>query len=352
MSTEAEHQKNAGNRTFPEPEKDLFLVTGGGGFLGKAIVRRLISRGEKVRTFSRSYYPELEKFAVDQVQGDIADKSAVEKACKGVRTVFHTAARAGVWGPYADYFSTNVTGTRNVLRACRKYSVSEMIHSSSPSAVFDGNDVEGADESLPYPPSYHAHYPRTKAMAEQEVRRAAASGLKVIILRPHLIWGPGDNHLVPRILSRAGRLRIVGEGRKKVDTIYIDNAAHAHILAADRLRENSALSGKVYFISQDAPVPLWDMVNAILAAGGLPPIHRRISAGSAFFIGAACEGVYKLLRLQSEPPMTRFLARELATAHWFDIRAAKKDLGYRPAVSTEEGLSRLKEWLQSNPYNI
>lgn len=330
-------------------DKRRVLVTGGSGFLGKAIVRELISRGESVRSFSRSFHPELERLGAEQVQGNIADGKAVEKACKGAGLVFHTAAKAGVWGPYEDYCQSNVTGTRNIIAACRSQGTAALIHTSSPSVIFNGMDMEGVNESVPYPAEFHAPYPKTKSLAEQEVRQAAVSGLKTIILRPHLIWGPEDSHLVPRILARAKKLRIVGKDRKKVDTIYIDNAAHAHILAAEKLLSNPHLSGQIYFISQDDPIPLWDMVNAILNAGGLPPVRRRISAKAAYAAGAVLEMLYTFLRLKGEPRMTRFLAKELATAHWFDISAAKKDLGYRPMVSTEEGLSRLEQWLKKHP---
>jgi len=328
-------------------DKRKVLVTGGGGFLGKAIVREMIRRGEQVRSFSRSFYPELETLGAEQVLGNIADEKAAEKACSGVGLVFHTAAKAGVWGQYEDYFQTNVTGTRNIAAACRRQGAA-LVHTSSPSVIFDGRDMEGVNESVPYPPVFHAPYPGTKAVAEQEVREAANAGLKTIILRPHLIWGPEDNHLVPRILARAEKLRIVGNGTKKVDTIYIDNAAHAHLLAAEKLLANPKISGRVYFISQDDPIVLWDMVNAILKAAGLPPVTRRISAKAAYAGGAVLEMIYTLFRLKREPQMTRFLAKELATSHWFDISAAKKDLGYSPAVSTAEGLRRLGEWLKSN----
>ncbi|MBR9981795.1 MAG: NAD-dependent epimerase/dehydratase family protein [Desulfatitalea sp.] len=321
------------------------LVTGGGGFLGGAIVRQLVGNAERVRSFSRGRYPDLEALGVEQVQGDLADADAVKRACEGVEAVFHVAAKPGVWGPYETYHQANVTGTQNVIDACRQCGVRRLIHTSSPSVVFDGRDMEGVDESVPYPDHYEAHYPRTKALAEQAVLAAARQGLPAVALRPHLIWGPGDNHLAPRLLARARRLRRVGDGTNKVDTIYIDNAAHAHVLAEARLRENPALSGRVYFISQDHPIPLWDMVDHILAAGGLPPVRKTISPTMATFAGAAFETIYKLLGIRTEPPMTRFVAGELATAHWFNIAAAKRDLGYTPLVSTEEGLRRLTDWL-------
>ena len=324
------------------------LVTGGGGFLGKAIIRRLVERGDHVRSFSRSFYQELESLGIEQVQGNIVDKDAVEKACKGVNLVFHVAAKAGVWGDYSDYFKTNVTGTENVIGACIKHKVPRLVYTSSPSAVFNGTDMQGIDESIVYPNKFHAHYPKTKAIAEQSVIRAARNGLMTIILRPHLIWGPEDNHLVPRIISRAESLVRVGDGKNLVDTIYIDNAADAHILAAERLEENHRLSGRVYFISQGQPVLLWDMVNNILKAAGLAPVKHSISRRTAWLAGAVFEVCYRLFNLSGEPQMTRFVAEELSTAHWFDISAARKDLGYVPRVSTEEGLRRLAEWLKKS----
>ncbi|QTA92813.1 NAD-dependent epimerase/dehydratase family protein [Desulfonema magnum] len=322
------------------------LVTGGGGFLGGAIVRQLVQRGDAVRSLSRGFYPELASLGVQQIQGDISDREIVAQACEGIDLVFHVAAKPGVWGPYADYFRTNVTGTRNIIAACHKHGVSRLVYTSSPSVVFDSSHMEGVNESVPYPEKFHAHYPKTKAMAEQHVLRAATEGLRTIILRPHLIWGPGDNHLVPRILAKGKRLVRVGNGRNLVDTIYIDNAADAHILAGDKLKESPDLSGNIYFISQGEPVSLWDMINAILKAGGLDPVRRSMPQKMARMIGAVLEFVYEMFHIKSEPPMTRFVAEELATSHWFDISAARRDLGYVPAVSAEEGLQRLEAWLK------
>ena len=324
------------------------LVTGGGGFLGGALVRMLVAQGESVRSFSRSRYPALEAMGVEQIQGDLTDGDALQRACEGVELVFHMAAKAGVWGPYETYYRTHVVGTRNVLQACQTHGVGRLVYTSSPSVVFDGRDMEGVDESAPYPEAYLTHYPRTKAAAEKMVRHAASDSLRTITLRPHLIWGPGDNHLVPRIIQRARRLRQVGPGHNKVDTIYIDNAAQAHLLAAAKLAERPELSGRIYFISQDAPLPLWDMVNAILAAADLPPVKRTISVKAAYRLGAMMEWIYRIGHLPGEPPMTRFVAEELSTSHWFNIRAAREDLGYRPLVSTEEGLRRLRQWLIEN----
>jgi nucleoside-diphosphate-sugar epimerase len=335
---------NTSSLNVKKPTK--VLVTGGGGFLGGAIVRLLQKRGDDVRSFSRSVYAELETLGVEQIQGDISDQHAVEQAVKGMDLVFHVAAKPGIWGDYSEYYQINVTGTGNVISACFKHRVARLVYTSSPSVVFNGTDMEGVDVSAPYPARVHTHYPKTKALAEQLVVDAAGKGLLTIILRPHLIWGPRDNHLVPRIIKRAKRLVRVGNGRNLVDTIFIDNAAEAHVAAADRLEINPGLSGKIYFISQDEPIPAWDIINGILKAAGLEPVRRSIPHKMAWLIGALLECVYKIFNLKGEPQMTRFLADELAKAHWFDISAAKKDLGYAPRVSTAEGLRRLQHWLK------
>lgn len=328
-------------------ETPQILVTGGGGFLGGAIVRRLVERGERVRTFSRKTYPALAELGVEQAEGDLTDPEAVADACEGIELVFHTAAKPGVWGRYADFYDANTAGTLNLLAACRRGGVDRLIHTSSPSVVFDGSDQEGVDESVPYPEEFEAHYPHTKAMAEKAVLEAAKAGaVKAVALRPHLIWGPGDPHLTPRILQRAKSLRQIGEGRNRVDTIYIDNAAEAHLLAAEALEKNPEISGRAYFISQGEPMPLWDMVNAILAAGGRPPVEKTISPARARRVAAVLEWVYRTFRLPGEPRLTRFVVDELAASHWFDIGAARRDLGYTPRVSTEEGLRRLEAWLR------
>jgi len=331
--------------------KTKCLVTGGGGFLGQAIVKLLIKRGSDVVSFSRHFHHELASMGVLQIQGDIADKTAVENACGGIDTVFHVAAKPGVWGPYDDYFKTNVIGTKNIVDACFTHNVSILIYTGSPSVVFNGADMEGLNESVPYSADFQACYPQTKAMAEQIVVKATKKGLNAIILRPHLIWGPKDNHLVPRIIARAKQLIKVGNGKNLVDTIYIDNAADAHILAADRLKKNPELSGNIYFISQDQPVPLWDMVNDILKAAGLETVKRSIPKKPAWLIGYLFETIYKKFNIKTEPPITRFVAEELATSHWFDISAAKKDLGYAPKISIKEGLVCLEDWLENWPEN-
>ena len=320
------------------------LVTGGGGFLGQAIVRGLVRRGVDVHSFSRSQYDALTELGVTQHRGSLADASAVESAIRGSDVVFHVAAKPGIWGDYRDYYQTNVLGTQNVIAACRQQGVQKLVYTSSPSVVFNGSDMQGADESAPYPAHYEAHYPRTKALAEQCIRAANDSQLSTVSLRPHLIWGPGDNHLLPRLVSRAraGQLARIGSRENLIDTIHIDNAAEAHLLAADRLSPGSPIAGKVYFISQGEPVPMWDIINRLLEAAGAPSVTRSVPTWLAMALAFGFESLHRVAGRAGEPRLTRFVVREMSTAHWFDISAARRDLGYSPGISIADGLKQLR----------
>ena len=327
----------------------LAVVTGGGGFLGRYIVEQLLARGDQVRCFARGHYPELRELGAEVIHGDIRDEDAVADVCEGADCVFHTAAVAGIWGPWSDFYAINTLGTQNVIRGCLAHGVSNLVYTSSPSVTFSGGDQCGIDELVDYPTKWLCHYPHSKALAEQHVLSAhGEQGLATCALRPHLIWGPRDTHLVPRLLSRAraGRLRRVGRGQNLVDMVYVENAANAHLQAADCLCLDGPPGGKAYFISQGCPVNCWDWINQLLALDGLPPVQRSVGVGTAKFIGLSLEVLYGLLRRKQEPVMTRFLAAQLATSHYFDISAARSDFGYDPTVTTEEGMRRLQAWLQ------
>ncbi|MCK5379557.1 MAG: NAD-dependent epimerase/dehydratase family protein [Acidobacteria bacterium] len=324
------------------------LVTGGGGFLGKAIVKGLLERGVSVRSFSRGAYPELEAGGVECFRGDLADSEAVTAAVEGCDVAFHVGAKAGIWGSYSEFYEANVRGTENVLAACAGHGVERLIYTSSPSVVHGGEAIEGGDESLPYPDHFEAPYPETKAMAEQMVLAANGLDLMTIALRPHLIWGPEDNHLVPKIVgrARAGKLRLVGDGGNLVDTIYIDNAADAHLDAFDRLIAGAECCGKAYFITNGEPRPIKEIIDRMVGAAGLPPVEKHVAMGVAVAAGRTLEMVHRLFAPSKEPMMTAFLARQLGTAHWFDISAARRDLGYEPAVSLDEGFKILGRWFK------
>jgi len=319
-------------------------VTGGTGFLGRKLVERLLAAGRPVTILSRRPAPDLAARGVRFVSAPLDDAAAVAGACAGAETVFHLAAQVGVWGRYEDFFAANVTGTRAVLAGCREHGVARLVHTSTPSVVYNGRDLSGVDESAPLTTECPSPYPLTKAMAEKEVLEANSATLRTVALRPHLIWGPGDPHLVPRILARAraGRLKIVGTGRNRVDLVHVENAVDAHLLAEAALAlPASPAAGRAYFITNGEPVVLWDWVNELLRALGEPPITRRVSLGVAAAIGGVCEAVWRLGRIAGEPPMTRFIAAELAKDHWFDISAARRDLGYAPRISMAAGMAEL-----------
>ncbi len=321
------------------------LVTGAGGFLGRYIAEQLVDRGDQVRAFGRHAYAELAVRGVELVCGDVRDRAAVVSACQGVDAVFHVAAVAGIWGPWDYFYGINVLGTRNVLAGCRQNGVGRLIYTSSPSVTFDGGDQCGVDETTPYPQRWLCHYPHTKAIAEREVLAAnTPAGLRTCALRPHLIWGPRDQHLIPRLIARArsGQLRQVGDGRNRIDVIYVENAAHAHLQVADHLVDpDSVAGGRAYFLSQGEPVLCWEWINELLRLHHLPPVTKQISFRAAWRLGIVLEGLYRCLPLKGEPRMTRFLASQLARDHYFNINRARSDFGYQPQISIQEGMRRL-----------
>jgi nucleoside-diphosphate-sugar epimerase len=308
------------------------LVTGGGGFIGSALVRALLNQGFKVTNFSRGDYPELRNIGAIMKRGDLCNKEEVLHSCENIDIVFHVAAKAGIWGDYGDYYNVNVKGTENIVNACLKNKIKWLIYTSSASVVFGRDDIKGLDESLPYPDRPLSNYTATKALAEQYVLEADSAILKTIVLRPHIVLGPGDNHLVPRIIerSRAGKLRQIGNGKNRVDISYIDNVVTAHLCAAQAIQNNPEASGKAYFISNGAPVILWDHINMILRKEGLDPIKTLLPEKSAYIIACLLEIIYNILRIKKEPRLTRFLVHELSKSHWFDITAAHKLLGFDP----------------------
>ncbi len=322
------------------------LVTGAGGFLGGKITRMLIARGDHVVAVQRSGAPELERLGVKVVCGDLSGPAAqvlLNAAASGCDGVIHVAAKAGHWGSFQQYFAANVTATRNVLTVCQAQRIPRLVYTSTPSVAHAGGDLAGVDESTAIPARFHAHYPATKAVAECEVLAANSAMLSTCALRPHLIWGPGDNHLLPRLIARAqaGKLRFVGNAQNLIDTIYIDNAARAHLQALDRLNPDAACAGKAYFLSNDEPLAVHDIVNRLIACAGLPACNKHIPVPLAYLLGALMEFGHQALRFKGEPLLTRFVVEQLSTAHWFDIRAAKRDLGFVPEISIDQGLARL-----------
>lgn len=324
------------------------LVTGAGGFLGGVLARRLQAEGHQVVTIQRGDYPELANAGIECHRGSITDLSVLSRAMEGCETVFHVAAKAGVWGSWLDYFRTNVQGTQAVIDTCKQAHVRQLVFTSSPSVIFDGKDHVGVDESYPYPASYMAHYPATKADAERRVLNANHESLQTISLRPHLIWGPGDPHLIPRVLDRGqkGKLRRIGNREYLVDAVYVDNAADAHLLAMNAL-DRGVGGGEAYFVTNQEPWELWKLLNAILACRGIAPVTKKIPVGLSKSMGALFETTYRLLGKTSEPPMTRFVASQLSTSHWYSPVKIQRDLGYFPRISMDEGLQMLAKSLAS-----
>ncbi len=321
------------------------LVTGGGGFLGKAIVKQLLEKEYKVYSFSRSHYPEVESLGAKCILGDLSRYEDVQEALTGMDAVFHVAALAGVWGDYSHYYNTNYIGTKNIVDACLKLGISKLVYTSTPSVILDSKEsLSGADESLAYPEKYSNPYGETKAMAEKYVLSHHKEGVfHTCALRPHLIWGPGDPHIFPRIFEKKKKniLKIIGDGQNKVDIIYVDNAAKAHIQAFEKLGPSSSVGGKAYFLGQGDGIKLWDFINDVLVRGGCEPVKKKLPFKLVYKIGHACEIIYKTLGIKTEPPMTRFVCNQLGKDHYFSHKAAERDFGYRPEIGISEGLDRV-----------
>ncbi|MDD2465324.1 MAG: NAD-dependent epimerase/dehydratase family protein [Desulfobulbus sp.] len=324
------------------------VVTGGGGFIGKALVQALLREGAQVTVIGRNAYPQLDALGVPCIRGDIRDQDFLLQAFAGYSTVFHVAAKAGIWGPQNEYFAINTLGSRNVINACLHNAVSNLIYTSTPSVVFDREDIAGGDESLPYARQPLCYYAASKIAAEKSVLGANSSQLRTVAIRPHLVWGPGDRHLIPRLLEsgRAGLLKIVGSGYNLVDIAYIDNVVNAHLLAAENLQRTATAAGQAFFIGQKEPVNLWEWINALFVQVGIQPVRKSVPFPLAYILGGCLEMAATLTRRKEEPRMTRFLAHQLAHSHWFSHRRAEKVLGYEEKISSKVGMERLLAWLQ------
>lgn len=324
------------------------LVTGGGGFLGRAVVEALLAEGHAVTSASRGAHPELAARGVRTERVDLGDAAAVERAVRGHDVVFHVAALTGIWGAERDFERTNVEGTRHVLAACRAAGVPRLVHTSSPAVCFDGADHRRAGE-LPHARRFLCAYARTKAAAEALVLAANGAELATCALRPHLVFGPGDPHLLPRVVARAraGRLARVGGGSNEVSVTFVENAAHAHLDAARTLAPGAPHAGRAYFVAQEEPVRLWDWLDGLLAGLGVAPVRRRVPLPLAYGAGAGLEALWRLLRLGGEPPMTRFLALQLARDHSYDLAPARRDFGYRERVPLAAATDATLAWLRA-----
>ena len=324
------------------------LVTGGGGFLGKKIVEMLLARGDEVQVLGRSKYPEVEAMGATTVQLDISKKAGLTEACKGVDVVFHVAALAGVWGDREHYWNINVEGTRNMLEAAKSAGVQKFVHTSSPSAVWDGGDMAFVtEEDCPYPEKFLTDYPETKAISEQDALNANCPEMATTAIRPRLIWGPGDPHLIPRMIERHDRLRIIGDGQNKVGICYVDNAAHAHILACDALSPGSPNAGKAYFVADDQPVIIWNWLNQFMGRLGKKPITSKVPRNFAYGLGVLMEFFWRTFRIKGEPFMTRFVACSLSSDYYYNLKNARADFGYETLVSPEEGFEKMVEYFKA-----
>lgn len=320
------------------------LVTGGGGFLGFEICKALHNYGHAAINFSRNHYEKLDSIDVKTIKGSLTNMQDIEEALINIDAVIHTAAIAGVWGKKEDFYNTNYLGTKNLVDSCLKLNIKYFINTSSPSVVFGKDDILNGDESLEYPNKYLTHYAKTKAMAENYVLDNCSESFLAVSLRPHLIFGEDDPHIIPRLVesSKKGRLKIVGSGENLVDVIHVTNAAKAHVDALNSLVLNISISKNCYFIGQEAPVNLWTFINKILVAKKQEPVVDSISFKKAYYLGLVLEIIYKMLGINKpEPPMTRFIATQLGKNHYFSHTKASRDFNYSIGIQIDEAIRQL-----------
>ncbi len=327
------------------------LVTGGGGFLGRRVVELLLQDGHEVRFLARSAYPEVEALGATGFQADLRDTEALGPALQGIDTVFHVASMTGFWEKKGAgvYWAVNVDGTNSLLGAMEAAGVPKLVYTSTPSVVGYERDIRGGGQDLPYPDKHLSIYPESKAAAEREVLSANSRHMATVALRPHLIFGPRDNHLIPRFIERAsqGSLPIVGEGTAQMDLTFVDNAAWAHLDAAKALTDYTApCAGRPYFISNDEPVVFYEWLNEVLIELGHKPVSRRLPLGLVRGLGRVLETLWDVLPLPGEPRITPFIADGLARHHWYDMEPAKRDLGYRVRVPMAEATRATVEWIE------
>ncbi|ERG63294.1 nucleoside-diphosphate sugar epimerase [Agrococcus pavilionensis RW1] len=315
----------------------IVVVTGASGFLGRAVAAELVAAGHEVRTLQRR--PSQVPGATD-VLGSVTDASLVARALDGAEGVVHLAAKVSLTGDPADFRRVNVDGTRTMLDAAERAGVSRFVQVSSPSVAHAGAALAGVGAEPASPEHARGGYARTKAEAELLALSRGSASMRVVAVRPHLVWGPGDPQLTERIIGRArrGTLPLLDGGTALVDSTYVDNAASGIVAALGRA---DAVHGNAYVITNGEPRAVGDLMAGICLAAGVRPPRFSVPAGLAKAAGSAIERAWAIRPGQDEPPMTRFLAEQLSTAHWFDQRETRRDLDWAPSVSIDEGLRRL-----------
>ncbi len=318
------------------------LVTGATGMLGRSTAEALIARGDDVSVLQRR----PSGLPCREVLADITDPDVVRRAMAGHDAVVHLAAKVGVSGSWHDYVTANVDGTRNVVAACRSTGVSRLIHVSSPSVAHAGHALMGVAAEPADPARARGAYARSKAAAELEALSADAAALAVLVVRPHLVWGPGDIQLVEPVVTRArtGRLLVVGSGAALIDTTYIDNASAAIVAAVDAC---GPVHGEPLVVSNGEPRPVYEILTRLCLAAGQAPPSRHVPFTAAWMAGAVAEAIWAARRRGDAPPLTRFLAEQMGTAHWFDQRRTRAALNWSPHVTLDDGFARLAAWYTS-----
>ena len=323
------------------------LVTGASGMIGRAVALALLARGDEVTVIQRR----SAGLPCREVLGDIASPEVADRAVARQDAVVHLAAKVDIVGPWADYARVNVSGTRSVIDACRRFGVRRLVNVSSPSVAHSGRSLIGAAADPADPEKARSNYSRSKAIAEQLALAADGPALAVLCVRPHLVWGPGDSQLVGPIVerARAGRLPLIGTGGALIDTTYVDNAVDALVAAVDRC---GPVHGKSLVVSNGQPRPVGEILREICAAAGVPGPSRHVPLAVASAAGFVVQSLWAATRSSGTPPLTSFLAEQMGTAHWFDQRHTRTVLRWTPRVGLDEGFELLRASFAQGPTTV
>ena len=316
------------------------FVTGGSGFIGGALVRRLVADGWTVRALARSDASAavVRERGAEPVRGELADTASMAAGAAGCEVAFHAAAHLGDWGAREDFERGNVQGTRNALAAARQAGVRRFVHVGTEAALLAGDPLVEVDERAPLRFDSPALYSSTKARAEEAVIEANHNGLETVVVRPRFVWGRGDTTLLPLLtdLVRSGRFAWIGGGHHRTSTTHIENTVHGLMLAARR----GAPAG-VYFVTDGEPVVFRDFITRLLATQGIDAPTRSVPTSVARAVAATSEAAWRLLPLHGRPPLTRLTVWVSGLETTIDITRAREELGYAPVKTIDQGLAEM-----------
>lgn len=321
------------------------LVTGGTGFVGRKLAHRLLGSGHEVFAMGRNEIvgKRLEQAGITFLKIDLSDEAAVIAACEKIDYVFHCGAFSSPWGEYEQFYKSNVLGTMHVIQGCKIHGVKRLIHVSTPSIYFQYDDRIDVKEDDPLPEHFANHYAETKYLAEKEIDKAYREGLPVITIRPRAIFGPGDTAIIPRLIkvNEEKFIPLIHEGKARLDLTYVENVVDALLLCMNSPEETL---GEKYNISNGEQVQLKEILETLFQTLDMPLRYKKVPYGVAFRLAELLEWVSRTFQNNKEPLLTKYTVSVISKTQTLNIEKAKKELGYEPKISVNEGIELYAKW--------